>query len=97
MKRVIIFRWLFPVIYLAMVLIYLLAMVAGAGHISHSFAPLFSVLSAPCELVDLILPRGSIHNPLLALVLCGVSGLLTCGLVGWLIDIALQKYRNRSV
>jgi hypothetical protein len=97
MKRVIIFRWLLPVVYLATVLIYLTAMVSGAGHIPHSFERLFDVIAAPCYLVDLILPRGSIHNPVFALTLCGISGLLTFAFTGWLIDIALQSFRNRRV
>jgi hypothetical protein len=97
MKRVIIFRWLFPVIYLATLLIYLSVMVSGAGHIPHGLDPLFYVIAAPCYLLDLIMPRAWGQNSLAAILICGVFSFLTYAVVGLLIDLALQKYRNRSV
>lgn len=97
MKKIIIFRWLFPGIYVAALLILVLGNMSGAGHTPHALQFLVYVISAPCYLFDLLLPRGWIHNLLLGLILCVVFGFLTCAFVGFLIDIALQKYRQRHV
>lgn len=94
MKRVILFRWLFPAIYLAMVLLYVGVLVSGAGHTPHSFDRLVSVLIAPCYLLDLITPKRLVQNAFLAISICAVLSFLSYAVVGWLIDIALQKYRT---
>jgi glucan phosphoethanolaminetransferase (alkaline phosphatase superfamily) len=94
-KRVILFRWLFPVIYLAMVLLYVSALVSGAGHTPHTFDRLVSVLIAPCYLLDLIMPKRLVQNAFLAISICAIFSFLSYAVVGWLIDIALQRYRRR--
>lgn len=91
MKRVIIFRWLLPVIYLATLLIYLLVMISGAGHIPRGLDFLFFVIAGPCYLLDFIMPKALVQNPLLVILICGIFSFLTYAVVGWLIDIALKK------
>jgi hypothetical protein len=93
-KRAILFRWLFPIIYLAMVLLYVAALVSGAGHTPHSLDRVVSVLMAPCYLLDLIMPKGLVQNPFLAISICGIFSFLSYAVVGLLADIALQKYRD---
>lgn len=95
MKRRLIFGWVFPGIYLATILIYLLGIIGGAGHTPRGFDFLFYVISAPCYLFDLLLPRGWINNLFLGFLICVAFGILACALVGVLLDIALRNYRQR--
>ena len=70
-------------------------MISGAGHIPHSFDRLFYLMAGPCYLLDFILPKRFVPSPLLVIVICAAFGLFTYTLVGLLIDIALQRYRDR--
>ena len=94
MKKFIRFSLLFPGIYLAALLIYLLAMFSGAGHTPRGLDFLFYFMTAPCYLFDLLLPPGLIHNPILNLIICLALGFLTYALIGALLDVALRKYRD---
>lgn len=78
-----------------MVLLYVGALVGGAGHTPHSFDRLVNVLIAPCYLLDLILPKGLVQNAFLAISICGTFSFFSYAVVGLLIDIGLQKYRDR--
>lgn len=81
-------------IHVALVAVYLLALVAGAGHIPHGFDALFYCTAWPCFLLDMILPKGSIRNPLLSLMICFLFGLITYSIVGYLVDLAVKKFRR---
>ncbi len=94
-KRLIRFCWLLPGIYVCILLIYILGMISGAGHIPRSFEPLFYVLAWPISLVNWLLPKAGTKNPVLDLILFVVIGFLTYALLGFLLDIAIKKYRNR--
>jgi hypothetical protein len=78
-----------------MVLLYVGTLVSGAGHTPHSFDRLVTVLIAPCYLLDFIIPKGLFQNAFLAISICALFSFLGYAVVGLLIDIALQKYRNR--
>jgi len=85
------FRWILPGLYVTLVVVYLLALVAGAGHIPHGFDALFYCIAWPCFLLDMILPKGSIHNPLLSMMICFLFGLITYFVVGCLVDLAVSN------
>ncbi len=94
-KKLIRFCWILPGIYLVVLVIYILGLISGAGHIPHSFAPLFYVLGWPSYVVDLLLPKAGTHNPVVDLILFVVIGLLAYALIGFLIDIAIRTYQHR--
>lgn len=96
-KKLISFRWLLSGVYLAALLIQVLGIVSGAGHAPRSLRFLFYVVAWPSYLFDLLLPRVGMLSPLVGLILFLVIGLLTYWLLGFLIDIAIQKYRKRHV
>ena len=91
------FRWLLPAVYLAAVLVQIVGMVAGAGHTPHALDFIFYVLSWPSYVVDLLLPRAGTRNPLVNLGLFLVIGVLTYSTLGFLIDMAIHKYRHRRM
>src|SRR6266403_6340175 len=97
-KRLIRFWWLFPGVYLIALLIQLAGMVSGAGHTPHtprSLQFLFYAVAWPSYVLNFLLPRAGTHHPLLNLILFLVVGMLTYALLGFLLDLAIKKYRNR--
>lgn len=92
--RLLRFRWILPGLYVTLVAVYLLALVGGAGHIPHGFDAVFYCIAWPCFLLDMILPKGTVRNPLLSLMICFLVGLTTYFIVGYLVDLALKKFRR---
>ena len=95
MKKFIKFWWLLPAIYLAALLIQVLGIISGAGHSPPSLRFLFHVVAWPSYVVNALLPGLGTRNPAVNLVLFVVVGLLTYGLLGAVLDVALKKYRQR--
>lgn len=58
LKKTIRFCWLLPSFYLAVLIVYFLGMVSGAGHVPHIFDPLFHIIVGLRYVIDLIIPRG---------------------------------------
>jgi len=94
-KRVIRFWWLLPLVYVGLLIVYVLVLIGGVGHVPHAFDPFFYALSWPSDILNFFLPRAGTHSPVLNLILFVVIGLLTYSLIGCAIDIAIQRYRRR--
>jgi hypothetical protein len=91
-KRWVKFWWILPGVYLLALLIQLVGLIGGAGHSPRSLEFLFCVVAWPSYLLNL---RIGERYPLLNLVLFLVVGLLTYGLLGFLLDMIIARYRHR--
>lgn len=90
------FRWIFPGIYLAMLLVLLVGMVSGAGHTPHSLDVLSYPITAPCYLLELLKLDSWIPQTLFDSIICTLVGFLAYGFIGYLLDVALLKLRRAS-
>ena len=94
MTRFLRFRWIIPALYVTLVAVYLLALVGGAGHIPHGFEVLLNCIAWPCFLLDFVVPKDTFHSPALVLIGCFLFGLITYFIVGFLMDLAFNKFRR---
>ncbi len=94
-KRLIKFCWILPAVYVIAFVVLLLGTVSGAGHTPRSFEFLTYVLGWPLYLLDFVVPRFEMQNPLLGFILSLLIGLLTYAVLGLLIDVAVLKLRRR--
>jgi hypothetical protein len=95
MKKLKLFRWLLPLIYIAALAVLMIANVSGAGHTPPAFQFLIYVINAPCYVVDLFLPRGWIPNVFLGLIICIVFGTTIWAGIGYVVDRVLQRHRHK--
>jgi hypothetical protein len=78
--------------YFLVLLLVIIGLIIGAGHTPKHFEFLSYVITAPCYLLDLVIP----HVPggmLVTLSVCLVAGVLAYTFLGILLDLGLAKYR----
>jgi len=87
------FGWILPGLYLGALLFYVALLVINVGHMPRGFEFLLDLLTAPCYVLELVLP--TFHsNVILALILCIGFGLGTCLFLGIAIDFIVKKIRR---
>ncbi len=88
------FRYILPTAYVVALIAIFAGSMRGGGHGPNPFDLLVRPVSFPCELVAFVFPPSSGSSGLVQLVVCLLVGILTYGLLGFLIDVAIKKWRS---
>jgi len=93
-KNLKLFRWLLPVVYLGALAALIIGNVLGAGHTPPGLQFLTLVISAPCQLIEFLLPR--VPNVFLGLIICVTFGIIFLFAIGVIIDLLLNRLRSQN-
>jgi hypothetical protein len=93
-KNLKLFRWLLPVIYLGALAALIIGNVLGAGHTPTGLQFLIPVISAPCYVIEFLLPP--IPNVFLGLTICVTFGIVFLVAIGVIIDLLLTRLRSQK-
>ena|SRR5687767_2514783 len=95
-KKLKLFRWLLPAIYMGALSILIIGNVMGAGHTPKSLQFLIHVVSGPCYLLALVFPSNVISNVFVSLIICVSFGTITLIGIGWFIDLLLNRFITKN-
>jgi hypothetical protein len=87
------FWWVMPAVYLLAWVVLMIGNVVGAGHTPQALGFLVFVVSAPCYVLDLVLPRGLLPL-IISLLAYGAFGICFWLVIGLSLDILLKRLRR---
>jgi len=93
-KKLKLFRWLLPLIYVGAFGALMIGSVLYAGHTPAGLQFLIPVIAAPCYLIEFVFPR--MPNLFLKLIICVIFGTIFFIAVGLIIDLLLNRLRSKK-
>src|SRR6185295_16806480 len=94
-KKLKLFRWLLPVIYVGVFVVLVGGTVLYAGHTPAGLQFLVHVLNAPCYILHFLLPH-VMPNVVVGLIVCITFGTIFFIAIGLVIDLLLSRLRSKT-
>lgn len=94
-KKLKLFRWLLPVIYLGAFVVLMIANILGAGHTPAGVQFLIPVVFAPCYLIEFVLPLVA-SNVFFGGIICVIFGTVFFIVLGLVFDLLLNWFRSKK-